>query len=280
MFTSYEEVSAYLKGGRNPNDRPYPHGRSTRVQARENGIAVRYHNTDVVLYTERGITLNSGGWYTSTTKARINDALNALPGFIRVYQEKGVWYLHAQQRNPEYVDPFETGVYQPVEGYNPYWITRYEIPFLDGTTVDYDGNLIDYPGDPESAVAQAEKLASGIRKYVTAVRQSILDGTMQAPSEADCWYCYMQTESGEPLGDSIGDTSHLLNHIEEGYVVPSLVWRAVQEYGSVLIAHALNEIVETGESCWFHGERGRYEVALRTGQSVARYLKIRLKVPR
>lgn len=60
-----------------------------RDAAGEPFIGIRYQNTTVVRAHQDGtFTLNTGGWRTSTTKARINDFSPA-----RVYQKKGVWYL-------------------------------------------------------------------------------------------------------------------------------------------------------------------------------------------
>ena len=52
-------------------------------------IGVRLHSTYVVTFKSNGTAiLNSGGWYTRTTKDRINAYA---PGQIR--QAKGHWYL-------------------------------------------------------------------------------------------------------------------------------------------------------------------------------------------
>jgi len=58
---------------------------------------VRLHNTNIVRYEEeeggRVITLDSGGWNTTTTKKRMNEAFKALGLRIRVYQENYRWYV-------------------------------------------------------------------------------------------------------------------------------------------------------------------------------------------
>lgn len=66
------------------------------------GIAVRFHNTDVVVFYEDRTEVYSGGWQTVTTKARINEFLPA--GGIS--QKAGVWYWNTS-------DPveFEEGDY-------------------------------------------------------------------------------------------------------------------------------------------------------------------------
>ena len=58
---------------------------------------VRLHNTNIFKMVEeesgRVITLNSGGWQTTTTKKRINEAFEAIGGRSRVIQVKGTWYV-------------------------------------------------------------------------------------------------------------------------------------------------------------------------------------------
>jgi hypothetical protein len=58
----------------------------------EDKIAMYYHGTPVVIYCENGdITLNSGGYKTVTTKARMNQALG---NRATVYQHLFKWYVH------------------------------------------------------------------------------------------------------------------------------------------------------------------------------------------
>ena len=59
----------------------------------DNKNRVTYHQTDVVTFDAKEIILDTGGWWTATTKARMNQASNQFNlGFI-VYQVKGVWYV-------------------------------------------------------------------------------------------------------------------------------------------------------------------------------------------
>ena len=73
-ITNYKQATAYLAGGRNPDDRPLP-GNGTRLQRREdNSIAVNYRGTDVVTYEPDGrYRLNRGGWNTLTTQNRMEE---------------------------------------------------------------------------------------------------------------------------------------------------------------------------------------------------------------
>jgi len=52
--------------------------------------AIRLHRTDVVTFRPDGsFFINTGGWLTRTTKDRINKYCKT----IRVWQEKGEWYV-------------------------------------------------------------------------------------------------------------------------------------------------------------------------------------------
>jgi len=54
-------------------------------------VAVRYHATNVVVYHADGsITLNTGGYYTPTTAARMNEYL---PSHLRVQRRKRKWVV-------------------------------------------------------------------------------------------------------------------------------------------------------------------------------------------
>jgi hypothetical protein len=83
---TYTSLNAFL-GTR--SERAVPSIRSTRIVRRGQSIAVRYHNTDVVThYIDGSFIVASGGYRTSTTKARINDFSSA-----RVHQKRGAWFL-------------------------------------------------------------------------------------------------------------------------------------------------------------------------------------------
>jgi len=62
--------------------------RATRVGLAENEITVRYHDTIVFrFYVDTGdVELDTGGWYSYTTKARLNQCLSACEIPATVYQ--------------------------------------------------------------------------------------------------------------------------------------------------------------------------------------------------
>jgi hypothetical protein len=62
----------------------------TRLIDRGEYIAVRYHATDVVcIYPDGTYVLNSGGWWTNTTKKRFNTYSP-----IRVWQTNHNWHVY------------------------------------------------------------------------------------------------------------------------------------------------------------------------------------------
>jgi hypothetical protein len=169
------------------------HPRATRVLRYSNGIAVRYHNTDVVTYTEAGLVLNTDTEFRSkTTKERINTALDVLPGHPRVWQDYGRWNL---------------------SGHGWY----------DGITMGWDGKLVGY----DEAKADAEddrliKLREGISAYIQKVRLLI---TEQSDDWHDCDLCYEHGHGAYETG--LLPRQHIIDHIEQMEVVDGLLVEAV-----------------------------------------------------
>lgn len=114
---------------------------------------LRYQDTDIIKWCANGnVVLDSGGWKTVTTKARFNEHLN----FIRVWQERGVWYVT----------------------YNG---TRYE--YYDGMTITPEG--ITDIGTQESD--RVKMVTKQINRYCLL----ITDDNLPTPNAGDCWYCSM-----------------------------------------------------------------------------------------
>lgn len=88
----YVNADEYL--GKKLN-RPFGSGKHMKL-IRHSGVPgdaihLKLHDTYVVTwYADGRVKLNSGGWRTVTTKARINEYLNSGYG---VEQELGQWYL-------------------------------------------------------------------------------------------------------------------------------------------------------------------------------------------
>ena len=54
---------------------------------------VRYHDTDVVTFTNEKVTLDSGGWRSPTTKVRMNQASNQFNLHFDVFQKDFDWFV-------------------------------------------------------------------------------------------------------------------------------------------------------------------------------------------
>src|SRR3990172_1099523 len=82
---------------------------NTKIQAGNDGATrVILHSTCVVLFDAEKIVLNSGGWRTVTTLARMNQASQEFNLGYVVFQRKGKWLVkHA--RFAEVVD-FQDGL--------------------------------------------------------------------------------------------------------------------------------------------------------------------------
>jgi hypothetical protein len=67
---------------------------ATRVVRNSDGLRVTYHSTDVVTVHANGtITLDTGGWWTNTTKSRMNQAANQFGLGFSVHQDQHIWYV-------------------------------------------------------------------------------------------------------------------------------------------------------------------------------------------
>jgi hypothetical protein len=65
----------------------------TKVAAAGGIVSVKYHGTTVVCVNADGsIILNTGGWKTSTTKKRMNQAASQFGLGFYVWQDKGEWF--------------------------------------------------------------------------------------------------------------------------------------------------------------------------------------------
>ena len=68
------------------------------LQDAEKRLLVPYHNTIVVkVINDRYVILNTGGWYTTTTKRRMNQASKQWNLGIVVYQCNYVWYVKTKK---------------------------------------------------------------------------------------------------------------------------------------------------------------------------------------
>lgn len=210
---TYESANGQLTG-RNSERRKIAN--NTYLERRsDNKIAIRLHNTDILTFSPNGdITLDSGGWKTVTTKARMNDYLPC-----RIWSERGVWYVH---------------------------LNGTKVPYADSMVIHSDGTITGQAEDPQGVM----KLKRRIARYSQAFIEAFIAGEVPVPSNGDCWYCALRTAkvetvaigngiakmasdfgtNGKTLGEAFRDTSHLEMHMEEKYYVPSLLARAIERF--------------------------------------------------
>jgi len=96
----------------------YPRATKRRVES-DGTICVRYHNTDVVTIDPNGvITLQSGGWYTNTTKHRMNQYAPD----VYVFQKRGNWFVDWMGKTYDFADGMRLNpngeVFAPVNGWS------------------------------------------------------------------------------------------------------------------------------------------------------------------
>lgn len=212
MAWTYEKASGYLG---TKQDRPLP-GRSTRLQRRpDGGIAVRYHATDVITFHPDGrIVLQSGGYQTMTTKARINEYSP-----VQLYADRGLWYVANGTRTL----------------------------YADGLT--WAAGTITGGRAPAATEGAKRQLDRAVAKYIKGFCASVTEArALAAPSGGDCWGCLFQAETAPRTGNGwnslppypakVMGYDHYIDHFggdpdnEDPYYVPALVWRAVQRCGS------------------------------------------------
>jgi hypothetical protein len=177
----------------------------------EHTINVVLHRTAIVQIHDNGTyTLNSGGWRTVTTKARINDYSPA-----RLHQSNNIWYVG-------------------------------NAIFHDGIVVDGNGTPTVETANVAETVKAKRALDRKVNAYIKAfAADAVANGGLTAPSNGDCWGCLFKRDSAngeqgrlfskgvDVHADNPMGFDHLLQHMEENYFVPSLLHKAIVAHGYV-----------------------------------------------
>lgn len=228
--TVYRNALALLGARKNATQKKIANNTVAR-KTEDGSIAICLHNTDIITFRPDGrVTVNTSGFRTKTTKARINSFLPS--PFPRLYQAKGVWHWTG------------AGVY------------------ADGDTFGPRGALLTKAGKNDEAKRIAD-LTKRINKYAALCAKSL---PLPMPSGGDDWFSAFRTEDGKTLGEATNNTSHLESNMEENYVVPSLVLRALEATNAGDLVKAA-----TFGKCPGFVETARHYVKT----SVRRYMKAR-----
>ena len=236
-MNKYNELDQYLG---KKQDRPY--GNNTRVQRRGDKIAIKYHDTDIMLFTENLIMIDCQGWRSYTTKERIN---NNLPKGYGLYQKHNQWYLWDREKD-------ESLVYE------------------DGIMINTLTNEVTGIGKL-SDVKKRQKLIRQINKYANDFVTEFVTGNIPEPSGGDCWGCLMKDENGKTALGS----DHFLLHIEEKYYVPSLLMNAIDEFP---VSHAATWVIAEK---WCNSQNAEFVYDIFKDQakkSIVKYIKRQLKL--
>lgn len=215
---SYDQAARYL-GSKATRPLYY----ATRVNRRGTAIAITHHATDIITYHPLGdVVIDTAGWHTVTTKARLNRHLPHVSGhfYRRIYQEDSIWYIIDHNGEP--------------------------VVFADGMTIKRDGTIT---GSGPSAAA-LKAINKRILAYTRGYIKALFAGKVPAPGPGDCWYCYFRTgevkrvdsaiittgkppepgDHGKPTLGEVTRDDHLKSHLETRYYVPSLLARAIEVF--------------------------------------------------
>lgn len=193
-------LDTYIHDGRNPNYRKLAN--NTYAIRRGDDIAVRLHETDVLTFhaDRPKVTYQTGGWWTVTTKDRIN---RFGPHLWQVWSNRGTWFLHG----PDISDPFR---------------------FWDGLTLDpATGTIVNESDGPDfEGIDRTNKRTRDlITGYIRGMTDSVITECLSADGVGDCLYCQ--------LSDPFGDNDHLESHLREKYYMPNLMLNAYKARGFV-----------------------------------------------
>lgn len=175
-----------------------PLGNNTRLVETKGGFGIKLHQTVVVDIQANGTyILNTGGWFTHTTKDRINSYIP-----VHIYSHKRIWYIGSNHK------------------------PKLDTAFCDGIVINSKGIVVKNPNAKQ--LKRIESMHRKIDVYVTKYVKALTENKIPQPSGGDCWGCCMRDTT---TGETVMGTDHLEQHLKEGYLVPSLLVNAIQAKG-------------------------------------------------
>lgn len=149
-------------------------------------IAVQYHDSIIARVYPDKIELSNGGWFTPTTRDRINWFLHGHN--YRITQSNGLWQVY------KYYQDETIGLFTG------------SCTYMIGADT-FIGLQSDSP---------KKTMAKRIKQYCKDYIKALINYEIDGPSGGDCWFCHMNLPSFD----------HIESHMEENYFVPSLAMRA------------------------------------------------------
>lgn len=156
-----------------------------------------------------------------------------------------------------------------ISSYKKQWVLPIggkEYVFEDGITIHADGRVTGagIAGDPRDKV-----LRQKIAKYADGYAEQLLLGKIGEPS-GDCFICMTD----------LRETDHLTSHMKEKYYVPTLLLKALKEFGASIAMNATVVALMQGGTCsdggYFNDERLIVE---EVSKYLRRYLLRRFGMP-
>ncbi len=172
-------------------------------------IIIRQWNTDIyTLFPDNIATLRVDGWYTVTTKQRLNDLL---PMNMGIYSEKGRWFVQRRsQQNTGFSEPFADGIHINVEE----------------STIVANPNLSDWIKEDVENTRMKRRIAAYVKGLTDEKVRELYDDARTKGMGGDCWFCLMFDRDG-----ANSDTEHLLSHLDDRYSMASLNLNALRAAG-------------------------------------------------
>jgi len=166
-------------------------------------VIIRFYDTDIVIIKpDNTYELYNGGYFSPTTKARINDYT---PTSVR--QKNFKWFID-------------------------------DIEFFDGIQIDCTGQVLNKKNDSTEINKRAE-LIKKIDIYAKGL-SNVLD-KLPEPSAGDCWYCcgLIPTDDANHLIEHIEESYFMLRVyynalLDHGFVYPALFKEDKQKCYSVV----------------------------------------------
>jgi hypothetical protein len=209
---------------------------NTYVSRSDDNVILTLHNIVIVTATSSEAVFNTAGWLSRTTKRRFD---SLMPEGIKLVTEKGIW-VWKESAKPS-------------------------VPFRDGDKIKFNGQYeflssIVKPGDEKAEGEAARATLRQIKGYAQLCASSV---PLEPPGPGDCVYCSISLEGND----------HIALHMEEGYVVPSLVRNALME------ADISNFHRSIAFSSGSHGPFLRELAGRIVERAVGRYIRRRFGLP-
>jgi hypothetical protein len=204
---NYLAVKALLKG---KTERKIA-GNTLATLHEQGSIEIKFWDTVIMVIAQDGtMVLNSGGFKTVTTQARMDEYMGP---HWQLSTSKGVWHLVHFLTDQGYNGEVERYIYR------------------DGMVLHASG-LVTGAAD-EADVKGLEQMAKRISAYAKAYAKALVGGEVPKPSNGDCFYC-SHVIDGSKLTPDHGATEHLTSHMGESYFVPSMLVNAMNYKGGLM----------------------------------------------